>query len=356
MSILWYDGYDTYGDTAANMLDGVYGAIGQAAPSTTQARTGTRSLKINGGSGSVVKPLADDYTLAGAGFGLYMTNLPAATNPPAQGMVVMQFRNADGYALVSLQITTTGRIKVLGKGLDRNLSSTPTLLGTTTIELAPGVWNHIEVKIEVGVAVTVKINGRAALTTVGTGPGPSNGDEVVSAIGWGSFDGSMPSGYSGDWFWDDVFVWADDGAGVVDFIGMQSVYYLRPIADQNPQDWALTNGIDAFALIDETNPDDDADYIFSNAVDDISAFEVEQLPANIQSVAAISPLARIRKTDSGPCDVALGVNANSVVAMATDRPMTTAYGYYMDVFEQDPDTIDQWNPLALPLVQVERTL
>jgi len=360
VTIAWFDGFDQYGADESLVPDGAWAQFDDFVLSETQARTGERSaaLTVIGAQGR--RSLGGDFDQVVMGCGFRLSRLPIPPFNAIRGCtVVQQFRNGANRSHISIQIGTTGRILIMGGGLDRTSSTTgpdaPVLLAQSTLEVAAGAWNHMETKaiFDADGSVEVKINGKTFVSYEGNTLFGTGGAEVAQ-IAIGSFDSSIPIEYEILW-WDDIFVSVGETA---DFLGQMGVYYLQPVSDAAPQEWDYTTGANGYPLISEIPPDGDVDYIFSESVGNKARFAVEPLPVNVLSVAAVAPLAYARKTDSGDCNIQLGVFSIATLEMAADdKAMATSYNYFFDVWETDPGNGDgAWTPSAMPNIQVERTV
>jgi len=358
--IEWYDGFDQYGANEDLMNDGAWAEASDFTLSATQARTGGRSLAMTIIGAQGRRALATEVgTKVGMGCAIFMDRLPIPPFNAVRGAsVIQQFRNESNRSHISIQVGPTGRIYIMGGGLDRVSSTTgvngPVELAKSTRQIAAGAWNHIETIVEVGVGVSVRVNGKAFVAYTGTTDFAQVGATEIAQIAIGHFDSSIPVEYNLLWF-DDIFVQTGDD---IDFLGELEVHYLLPVSDQPPQDWSLTTGVNAYALINEIPPDDDVDYIFSEGTGDQARFAVQPLPVDIVSVAAVAPLARVRKTDSGSCEVQLSVFSVATLEEAPDtHAPTTAYQYFFDVWETDPgNENDPWTPTSMPAIQIERVV
>jgi len=355
--IEWFDGFDQYGDLETLLNDGLWSQADDFVLSTVQARTGTRSLAMTVIGAYGRRPLLEEASKVGMGCAIFMDRLPIPPfNAPQGAGVVQQFRNALNRAHISIQIDNIGRVMIMGGGLDRTSSTVgpnaPVMLARSRLKVAAGAWNHIETIVEMDVGVTVMVNGKLFVQYTGSTTFGSGGGDIVS-VAIGKFDDSIPVEFNVIW-WDDMFVQSGDD---IDFLGQLEVHYLRPTSDSPPQDWQYTTGSTGYNLINEIPPDDDNDYIFAEGAGDKARFPVEPLPADITAVTAVAPFARVRKTDSGPCEFELGVYSAATEDVAPDtHAPTTAYQYFFDIWTTDPGNEDNpWTPTSMPAIQVERT-
>ena len=338
-AIKWADGFDNYG-TVANMLNGAWSSANNADVSV-QIRpggaTGPSCLRLNQVS-NCRRYLGGDFDRVVFGFRVRLAALPDNGD---HTFALFSVLDAVGAALFTVTILPSGRIRLL-PARNRALP-----IATSTRAMAGGTWNHIEVVFDNGTSnATILLNGREVINTAIV-PGGKFSD-----VFFGIWDTGTTKVFV-ETFYDDMIASAGPTAAL---LGMCGVFYLRPIIDGIPQDWDYTSGTVGYALINEYTPDNDTNYIFAEGVDDVAAFGTEALPSNVTSVVAVIPIARVRKSDTGPCDVALGVRSDTDILEGDDFPLTTSYGYHWAVFETDPNTGDVWNPSALPDILVRRTL
>lgn len=366
MKIEWFESFDQYAPLTTSvvgldalMTRGAWSSVGRFMYlSRDFKRTGRASLGLISVAGGARRAMLDDHEYVVHGSAFYMTRLPIPPGNAQRGAtVIQQLRNEDDRSHVSIQVGPTGRIYVLGGGLDRTSSTEgagkPPELTKSRLQVAAGTWNYMETKVRIhptAGSVEVRVNGVPFCQYSGkTSWGP--GSATVAQIALGHFDPSIAFEFD-QLYWDDIYIASGADA---DFRGDVEVHYLRPVEDQEPQEWDLTKGNDAFALLNEIPPDGDADYIFTADTGDMSRFRVEALPVTVTSVAAVAPLAYSRKTDSGPAQITLGV-VGGVEEAATDaHALTTGYQYFYDVWEADPDGDSPWTPGTIPLIQIERT-
>lgn len=356
MSIRWAEGFENYGaihgTSESYAVQGVWANFGFTIVDiddtpTIQIRTGKRSARFTGPDLNIRRSLGGDFTTVGLAMAVWVSNLPSAQH----GNFLMEFRDSGNNVQLGLQLGTTGRLRLIRGRVDTGI-----LIAESDFELTAQSWEHIEAKIVMGAtgSVVVKVNEREFINVPSTntvGPGTVDGNIAQIATGhhtgWGL---EISTSY-----YDDYVAWVDDTIGQCDFVGMQGVYYLEPIADDTPQQWSLTSGSNAYQLVDGTIPDDDLDYVYTDTIGQKTTYEVEALPANVISVMAVIPEIRARKSDTGECNIAIAVVSRGTEDEADDRPVTTGYVYYYDVFEQDPDTLAAWDPLTMPLIRAHKT-
>lgn len=338
MAIVWADSFDNYGN-ASHMMDGLWANVSQGVSLVTGAALGERCARFTL-TGNARRYLTDDFTRAGVAFNFKLDGLPVNAS---HRFGLIGFRNDLGAQVVNLRITSAGRVQlVLG-----SLGLGAVAAATSKLSVAAGVWNHCEIIADAGGdQIQVWLNGKLALDYAGNVVGP------LSEVSIGTFDTGTQNLYVTSYY-DNIV--AQGGAGTVS-LGQVGVYYQQPIADGVPQDWQLSEGAQAWPLVDDLNPDENAGYIYATQQDLTATFDVEALPLNVSGVVAVIPIARVRKSDTGDCDSVLGVMSGDTPAESADLPALLDYSYHFAVFEKDPDDNGAWAPAPLPSIFIRRTL
>lgn len=345
MSILWYDGFEQYGGHGEEALP-LQGSWIQfdLLLSSALPRTGLYSMKAPSANGYGRRSLGGDWTTVGVGCGFWMDAAPVFVDRGIIGGVrrtnVIEILDKNMVSEISVTVGPTGRIQAFCAGA---------LLGESTLEISAGSYNHIELKAILDASagvILVHVNGKEWINLTGQVTIPGGATGFGSQVGFGTPNGSSAIWVS-DIYWDDIFTYNQNTAGVHDILGQYGVYQLKPNADDGTHhDWTLTSGIHGYALINEVPPDDDVNFIFTGTVNNRSDFGVEPLPANITLVAAVMPVGRLRKTDTGDANVDIGVDSGGTTSYSADTPITTSWAYYQPkVFEKDPNTSAAWDPV-----------
>jgi len=339
--ILWAEGFEHYG-AVANMMDGLWADIETTGTSfVTGAATGDLCLTIsNLGNGR--RYLTDDFERVGIALNFNLESLPLSA---AHRFTLLGLRNDVGTQLLNIRVISTGRVQLISG----TLNSAAVVVATSKLAVAAGTWNHIEVVADTGDGTAeVRLNGKVAIASIAV-PALVG---VISEFSMGLFDTGTSNLFVRTYY-DNIIA---QGGETVDFLGLAGVYYLQPNADGVPQDWQLTSGANAYPLVNELVPNDDTGYIFTGDVDAVSTLAVEALPLNVVDVLAVIPIARVRKTDTGDCDVALGVVSGGFPAEGTEVAVTAGYTYQYAVFETDPEDDAAWAPSPMPEITIRRAL
>lgn len=350
--LLWMDGFDIYGSGATgrtNMLDGVYaqiGGSGSTGPSSVQVRTGTFSFldPVNSADTGFRRIFGADKATVGFGFACWYSNLPSSNS----NLVLVTFSDNANAAVASVTVTTTGQIEVrTGNGLGTVRATSAPCLVTTA-------WQHVEIKMtfhNTTGACEVRVNGQTVLNASNI-----NTDAVGSGLAAQLRTGRAGVGFvhSLTAYMDDIYCWDLSGTYNNDFIGDKKVYTIFPDADTAVADWTPDTGGVGFSRINEVPPVDTS-YIQAASPGDVSEFGMTDLPADVTNVLALQMYTRQLKTDAGDSNVQMSVVSGASDASGADRPLTLAATYYMDVFEEDPDTNAPWTKSGVDAVLTRAT-
>ena len=204
MAVTFLTGFES----AAALVDDIT-LVGTAAYSTTQARTGTRSIRCNPASGVAGYITTPTITTSSyLHFGLYVASLPS---------VDRRIFGTASSTYLNLRLTSTGAIAVY--------SGASTLLGTSSTAFSSPGWHWVGVRMASGTSVVyLQIDGVDEVTgTIGT----------VAAANTLGVLGTEASAI--DIYIDDVIV---DDAG---FLAPSNVALLLPISDKS-RDTQWTGG------------------------------------------------------------------------------------------------------------------
>lgn len=365
---IWMDRADQYSSTDREAIDSllVRGLWDESSGTEASSDHGTQSVSGAGFSFHHQNPALDKFRRSTEGDRICVTLM---FRYKSQGLPVLlstqhtvaAFYNAFNLPIAYMQITPTGRVILR--------SYDDTVLATSTREVAAGVWNHYEMKLNLGFGgssntLSVRVNGKSAFTVSATDAFLSKADPNATPLHWAiaevyfgartSSGDPMTSGYSR---WDDIAVLEYQDAEVADYLGLYGVYYLKAVSDGDYNDFSLSEGSDAHALIDEIPPDGDATFIFTDTNGDKESFNVEALPVTVVAVQSVMPVIYGRKTDAGTGSIQLGVlSSGDEAENGDDIPLLTDYSYQVAAFDVDPHSSGDWDPAHMPQILVERTV
>lgn len=330
--ILWADSFDHYGNSTVFMRDGAWAELVSAAPSTDQARTGTRSLEFGASNSAIARRVfGGTKSVVGVGFPIYMEDLPTAN----RSLAAIEFRDNANETQVTIIVESTGALAAYAGN-----KLTPTLLGTSSALITANAWNHIEGRVRIGGtdgSVEVRLNGVTVLNLADVDTDATGAGEV-SQYATRNWTSRIQNGF----YIDDVIAWDDQGGTNDDFVGDKKVFTDFPTSDTADVGWAPLSGATRFAMINEASPDGDTSYDQAGDTGDVMGVGFANVDASIVNIVAVCMAHKSRKTDAGDCNVQLTVSSSGTDEDGVDRPMTTAYTLYHDAFDVDPDTGAPW--------------
>ncbi len=352
--LLWADGFDHYGSNETNTLDGVYAQNGQIL-STTNVATGTHCLLVNGSGVQLRKVLPASTDKMGAMARFYFPALPVVDDD----LHIFRFMTDSSSANhVSVSVDANGCLRFFRNHV--GLSSPGTLIAQSDPIVVASAHNHIEVQVYIHDTlgwVRAAINGvhRYEATGLDTRHAAAN-IASVSHLKWTNTPGVADEYYMDDLIYYDFtgtaatdtdFCPTVDGAGIAtNYIGELQCMYLPPNGNTAEDDWLKSTGTSAFALVDETTPDD-TDYIYSTAVDDLTELSLTDLPEEITYIRGLVVLGRLSKSDSGATMVKYGMKSVAATTDAAERPVTVEPTYWWDFINVDPNTSARWTRASL---------
>lgn len=347
----WLDDFQGYGSNAALLLNGAYAEASAVTlpvdPDPTAG--GTRCLS-GGAGGGVRRVLSATQTTVGIAYRVWPVSLASETTI---------FTVSDTNNLVHCFVTfdTSGYIKAY-----RNDTAGFVLLGTSASPvMLANAWQHMEVKFFIDAAagtIAVRREGVAVLTTAAARTTSDRAGAIASVqnVVIYKINPSIPVGVN--YYTKDFAIWDGSGARNNNFLGSRTVKRLRPNADVSFP-WTASTGTTGWNRINSDTPQDDASYIYApDPAPAASLFALEDLAVNVTSVAFVMPQHRSRKTDGGDGNLQVGLKSSATTGLGADRPVTTAYTYYGDIFDSDPNGGGAWSVAAVNALQLQlnRTL
>jgi hypothetical protein len=346
MTMIWAEGFDHYGTTPSGgrtaMLAGAWAAFSAGNGtlpfiSTTQARTGTYSLRMDYNSLATAGVLArrvlgSAQIVVGCGLGMYFNGLPTVN-----GEHGFEFRNNANDCIAYLAIQSDGAIGLyVGSGRTLLASSDPVITASS--------WQHVEAKIVCDTVVgevEVRVNGTTVLHVT---------DQNLGSLGATQIAFGMPDTDSGGslvYYLDDIVTWNDLGTINNDFMGAQRVYTFFADADTAQADWTKVGDTDGFDCIDNVPPDGDTTYLVADDDGLVSEFELPTLPPETEIIVGVYIPLMGRLEDAGTGNVQASLVSGSDVSLGPDTTLTTAYTYWGGVHELDPATDAPWTKAGL---------
>lgn len=353
MSLLFMDGFDHYDGTNANLALGQYLSASSAELTAVQVRTGSRSVRGNSSTnGELIWGFPTLKAEVGFGFGLFFQSTPA------DAKVLCALSNSSGGFGIAANLyfihLPSGAIEV------RRSSIIGTVLLTTNPSiLAPGTWQHVEIRAvasNTAGEIEIRINEVIEANATGLDTVHSGTDHFASVwLNVTTISGSGP-GATNVRFFDDFFVWDTAGSLNNDFLGDRRVLTLLPNANEATQEMSVTGAANAYTAI--RSADGDTSYIVaSDSVPVTSEFSLENAGDNVGAICGVQVVAMMRKTAAGAVTMQLSMLSGGDVAAGASHSISDSYSYYEDVFETNPDTGAPWNAssVSAAAMRVRRT-
>jgi hypothetical protein len=359
MAVQWMDNFQQYGTDATLMLNGAYAQINDGQnvsiavdPDATAGGTTVLKFSSGGNSQEVRKVLTTSATTVGIMQRLWMSTMPTDSRVLPHLTVLKDVSN---NCIGCINVETDGRVSYSRGGINAALGGTVVVTSSSPAVVA-NAWQHVEVKVVIHASagsVEVRVDGTTVLLSTGINTGNATCTQVSTS------NSGYPYGVAPTFYIKDYAIWDTTGALNNTFLGSCFVYSLRPDSDVSGT-WTITGGAgSAFASINETNPDDDTKYIsspFPAATADVCT--LTDLPSDATSVKALMAFVRSRKSDGGDGNLQISLISGASTGNGSDRPITTAYTYWSDIFETDPATSAQWAVAAVNAAKIKfnRTL
>jgi hypothetical protein len=346
------DDFQGYGNNAALMLNGKYAEVNAAGlvqdPDPT---VGVGIYALTGANGPVRRVLSAAQTTVGVAFRIWISQLLGET-------CMFQFYDVNVLPHIFITHDASGYVKAY-----RQDTAGRVLLGTSANPvIVANAWQHLEAKVFINAATgTVEVR-REGVVVLTVGPVRTSTDLVGSAasiqnyviFNRGGYGQPMANGY----YVKDFAIWDGTGARNNNFLGSRVVKRLRPNGDV-VFPWTPSTGVTGYNRVNVNAPTDDTSYIYApDPAPAASRFTLEDLAVTVTSVAFVQAEHRSRKTDGGDGNIQLGLKSSATTGLGADRPITTAYTYYSDIFDSDPNGGGAWSVAAVNALeyQINRTL
>lgn len=342
------DPFDQYGGDASLLTQGPYAQATGVSVLNTNPRTGTYHARIspNTGDRGLRRVYGLDLQEAGIKYAFYIPQLPSDSNT----MILAGWADNNYDVQASLSVSSTGQV-ILWRGKPNGPG--PVVLATSAPVIISGGYQHFEAVLfcaSVGGACEVRIDGVTVLNVTGVNT-QAQATDVIGQVKVGLFD-NVWLDFPPYMDIDDYALWDTTGYQNADFIGDKKVYLLLPNADTAEESWVPSSGSDSYEMINNVPPIN-GEYLTAANPGDISQFALENLPAEVVSVAGVVALARLVKTDAGNAKVRIGIDSSGTLEEGADLPITMAPTYQQSIFELDPDTDAPWTVSGVNAAQLQ---
>lgn len=325
MALLFMDGFDHY-DTATLALPAKWDAM-------TVGYGGNTNIVSGGRFGNCLRLVNDSNPNMG---GSVRKTVSLTT-----GCVGFAFNTTggtvtDGWGPLRIIEGSTVHLLVAASSSSPQVLSVyrgTTLLGTGTISFPLNTWVYVEFSFTIhdsAGAYELKINEVSSVSA--TGVDTKNG-------GTGTVDTIELKSPPATAYYDDVYIKSD-----TTFLGDCRVERLLPSGNGNSSSWVGSDGnsTDNYALVDETSPNGDTDYVKSTTLNAVDSYALADLATASGTVHGVQYLAYLRKDDAGSRSAAPLVRIGSTDYPGTAVALGNSYVYLREVKETSPATATAW--------------
>lgn len=351
----WMDDFTSYGTDSSRVSRLVNGAYADnnacdliADPDSSAG--GQYVLSVGSNSSSVLrKVLSSPQTTVGVAARYWLSVLPSATSMRPW---FAQLSDSGNIVHCFVTVNPSGYLEAY-----RRDTAGDTLLGQSSspVIIANG-WRHIETKFvlsDTSGSIQVKIEGTTVLNltsidtlTNSTGAATTASNVCIRNMRTGGTVG--PSMYV-----KDFIIWDDSGSVNNTWMGACQVYKIVPDGDDS-LGWSPSTGTTGWDLVNETTPTDDTGYISAaSSATSPSTFTMTDLPANVTVVKGVMTIHRSRKVDGGDGQLQASVISSASSGDGEDRTITTAYTYWHDVHDLDPNGNINWTKAAVDALKMK---
>ena len=306
------------------------------AVSASEANHGSASLKHDSRNGYGVGISVPDYGTYILGFAFYID----ATGHPTQERKVAEM----GYRFgthCDIRLTTLSKLTVTRNG-------TPL---ATTNALTWKTWYYVEWKLVVhNTAGVMQLHihsneGAVLFEQIDlTNQDTQNASEpLIDLVVLGSFGTTSGTNGTNGWYYDDVFIFDDQGTGQKDTVDNAIVEALFPTGvGFLGENFAVYGSGANWSAVDEDPPDDDTTYIYDSTLGQKETFTFGNLMTAVGEVQAVVLNVRSKKLQPGRKQIAAVALYDSVDSIY-DSVIVNA-DYYIDQMNvvTKPDGT-QWN-------------
>ncbi|MDF2751654.1 MAG: hypothetical protein K0S82_36 [Gaiellaceae bacterium] len=296
----------------------------QNATVEARGRTGPNALNLNQwGSASTINKILDlqPTWIVGIAFRTNITSSNTAT--------LFRFTENAVTTHVSLDLTTAMKLRLVRGGVQLGSDS--------AVTIALNTWYYVEVKVTIhdsaGVA-GLKINGVDQVNL--TGQDTQNGGSAQADLI--TFGGAGTSAF-GNIDIDDIYMCDGTGSSPTnDYLGDVRVDALDPNGNGNSSQFTGSDGnsVDNYALVDESPPNGDTDYVESATVGNKDTYAYENHPLSAGTVYGVQVNVNARKTDAGTRKIVSVARLSGTEVDSAEHSLSSTYQYFRDIRETKP--------------------
>lgn len=335
MALLWADGFGHWGNQA-QMQSGGYalGGYFNLVKDASKARTGDYYVSIGGGGfyNHYTFPFTASKIIT-IGFAVYWDALTGRDS------YLPMFRITGQSADVQTIFKNDGSLVLQRAG---------TVIATSAAAVyKPLTYNYFEIQCDaINKRIILRINNSEVLNVAYA---------FANDVAFSGLDWTDSTQYNADRGWQrlaDLYITRGDVAGPnPGFLGDVRCRTLFPTGAGELQQWSVTGAADAVAALDNV-PFDNAQFISTPNVGDVSNFQMTDLPNNTAYVAGLMLMPAVSKTDAGVCEVTPQVYSSDAIGETAKIVPGVNATYYPRIMETDPKTGLYWTKETVNALRV----
>jgi hypothetical protein len=336
MSLIFVEGFDQYASKEDLVQGDKWSSIlATLNESLVTGRYGGQAWKMNDFNVDLLRDFASGIATVVFGFNFrFDTDTPEGAN----------------RLIIDLREGTTSHMRFYFRddrrfAWDRGDSTNLWVSTNITQELKVSTWYHIQFKVTINNttgAFKVVVDG--VTWTDQTGIDTQNG-------GTATINNFHLNGMGKGLRYDDLYV-MDTAGSVNNDIPNKAlrVATLYPNAAGDSAQFTPSAGLNHNAVDDLTH-DGDTTYVESSNVGDKDLYNMDALPAGLGDVRGVQVSTMARKDDANPRNLNNTIKSGTTESDGAAKVLTTTYGPYHDIYENDPDTAAAWLTAAVNAMQ-----
>lgn len=339
MSLLWIDGFDSYGTSVGNQVSpaGVLAQKYSGADANTYIRVGDGlwsgySLQLSNSTPAPTTPSINTHATLIVGFWYKHTHTTDTSSN------VVSLRDGSTSNMFLRLDPVNGKMQVYAGA---------STLVTEFDYVDSSAWQFIEFKITVADAGSyeVRVGGETkASGSRDTKYGSNNYCDNVRLFG-----NSLNNAYN---FYDHLYICNGAGSTQNDFLGPVKVVTVRPSGDTAEADWTTQSGTDHYAMVDESVQDDDTTYVEAGTSGHYDLYQYSN-PADLGStIHGIQINTDCKETDATTFSLKTVIESDGTTSEDTAQAIGSAsYKTLRRLAVTDPKTGSAWTSSGINAAQ-----
>jgi hypothetical protein len=336
MSLLWIDGFDSYGESEWSQVSptDILAQKYDNAAASSYFRVGTGlwsgySLAVYGGNAPGTPAINTNSTII-IGFWFRTTATSGNFN-------IVTLRDG-GTSNAALNIdVTNGQLRVYTGGVVR----------ATVSYSNPSAWQFIEFKVNVSDSGSWEARIGGSTVASGSHDTKSGSNNYCDNV---RLNGPGNSAFAN--VFDHFYIANGDASSPNDFLGPTKVVTIRPNADTAEADWTTQAGSDHYAMVDESTQDADTTYVEADTTDDFDLYDYQSASALGDTIHGVQINTECKETDATAFSLKTVAKSGSTVSDGAAQAIASAsYKTLRRILVDDPATSVAWTSSGINAAQ-----